>query len=179
MFSLLVGFLTSGLPHVLDFFKQRQADSSELERMKVQAQIAKDQGELQERLAIAAAKAASDQADADAFRETQKGANTPLAPPPSTGIKWIDALDDLLTVLINAFNASVRPGLAYTVTLAFLSITACQVYAVWLKPEWSPMLAQTMALGTVAMLVESFGLVIGLYFGDRGFRYALGKMSAG
>lgn len=175
MISLLLGFLTSGIPHVLDFFKAKQEDKAEAERLKEQNRHDEALAANQERQAVISAQAAMQAAAATSFQIAQAQLS-PLPIPSQTGIKWIDALDDLITVLVNAVNQLVRPWLAIMVSLVFFGLTGAQVYGILAHPEWGPQLQQIMALATVTTLLDAFGAVIGLYFGDRGFRYALGKM---
>lgn len=175
MISLLLGFLTSGIPHVLDFFKSKQEDAAEAERQREQNRHDEAMAANKERQAVIDAQAAMQAAAATSFQIAQAQLN-PLPPPPQTGVKWIDALDDLVTVLVNAVNQLVRPWLAVTVSLVFFGFTGAQVYSILYHPEWAGQIEKIAALATVMTLLDAFGAVIGLYFGDRGFRYALGKM---
>lgn len=175
MISLLLGFLTSGIPHVLDFFKGQSENKAEAARIAEQNRHDEAMAANQERQAVINAQAAMQAAAAQSFQIAQQQLN-PLPPPPQTGVKWIDALDDLITVLVNAVNQLVRPGLAIGVSTVFFAVTAFQVYAIWAQPTWQPQITAMLGLATVSTLMDAFGAVIGLYFGDRGFRYALGKM---
>ena len=78
MISLLLGFLTSGIPHVLDFFKSKQEDAAEAERQREQNRHDEAMAANKERQAVIDAQAAM---QAAAGKPPAGGEGAPGAPP--------------------------------------------------------------------------------------------------
>lgn len=90
--SSIIGFLSAGLPHLMEFYTSRQSNTHELEMLRLHAELAKieQQGKLE---------AVGIQSDANMYHDQIQLALASLKP---TGINFIDGL-----------NASVRPVVAY------------------------------------------------------------------
>jgi hypothetical protein len=103
--SSIIGFLSSGLPHLLDYFKARQDNAHELEMLRVQSELAKieTQGKLN---------AVGLQTDAQMYHDQIQLAIEAIKP---TGIAFMDGL-----------NASVRPVLAYAFFALYAAVKLMQ-----------------------------------------------------
>lgn len=109
----ILGFLTAGVPHLLDFFKAKQDNAHELEMLRLQAELAKIEsaGKIQAatiEYETSLADAQAEMAIADIKRKT--------------GIQFIDGL-----------NGSVRPVIAYAyfILYAFVKYAMLKAGMTW------------------------------------------------
>lgn len=106
--SSIIGFLSAGLPHLLDYFKARQDNAHELDMLRLQTELSKL--ESQHKL-----EAVGLQSDAQMYHDQIQLALETLKP---TGIAFMDGL-----------NQSVRPVLAYAFFALYTSVKLMQFYA--------------------------------------------------
>jgi len=142
--SSLIGFLSAGLPHLLDYFKTRQDNAHELEMLRLKTEIAKveQQGKVE---------AVGLQSDAAMYHDQIQLALESMKP---TGIAFMDGL-----------NASVRPVLAYAFFLLYASVKWAQWYALGATAlPWA--IAELWNVEDQAI----FAGIVSFYFGQRAFR---------
>ena len=142
--SSIIGFLSAGLPHLLDYFKARQDNGHELEMLRLQAELAKieQQGKIE---------AVGLEADAAMYHDQIQLALEAMKP---TGIGFMDGL-----------NASVRPVLAYS----FFGLYAAVKLAQWSSFGDAPLPWLVQSLwGTEDQAI--FAGIVSFYFGQRAFR---------
>lgn len=143
LFSTLIGFLSSGVPHVLEFFRENKNKAHELEVMKLKLEAAKSNNAAALEIADKKAKSSVNVAEAKSIYKTYE-----------TGITWVDAL-----------NGLVRPAAAFTM-LAIYCVIECMIfYAALERPDTS------LAEITEMLWDEEdhifFGIIISYYFGSR------------
>jgi hypothetical protein len=153
--STLIGFLTSGIPHFLSFFQDRQDKKHELEmaRLQIEAQSK-----------VQTAKLAEIELKADIADSQAVGARVQQS---TVGVKWVDA-----------WNGTVRPFYAYAFFTLYAIVKVAQ-YQLLLTPSlpWQEPLTYSAAL--VAIWGEEdmalFASIVTFFFGNRTFHKMRGK----
>ena len=143
--SSILGFLSAGLPHLLEYFKSKQDNGHELEMLRLQAELAKIE-------TAGKVEAVGLQTDAEMYKDQVLLAMEAMKP---TGHGFIDAL-----------NASVRPVLAYAFFGLYAAVKAAQWYALG-DDEVLPW-----AIDKLWNVEDQaiFAGIISFYFGQRAFR---------
>lgn len=146
--SSILGFLSAGLPHLLDYFKAKQDNGHELEMLRLQSELAKIEtaGKLE---------AVAVESDAQMYHDQIQLAMEAMKP---TGIGFMDGL-----------NQSVRPVIAYSFFILYASIK----YIQWSMLGDIETIVQTPWLIDKLWNEEDqviFAGIISFYFGQRAFR---------
>lgn len=148
MWSILIGFLSSGLPHVFEYFKAKQDNAHELAMFQMQIEASKAEAQSKLEATMYESAASIEVAEQERF-STEK--------PVQSGIRWIDGL-----------NASVRPIVTYWI-LAIYTISKVWIFFPITLLPW-----QTSTLWLAAD-ADILGAVIAYHFGSRSFSKLRGK----
>ena len=145
LLAAVLSFLTSSLPHVLNYYKDKQDKSHELALMDRQILLQEKQSDNQ----LQEIQIQAQSAEMQSIHIADKPTGT-----------WVDALDK-----------SVRPVLAYLIVLQYI-LTKIYLYSqLLLENEDLNFLIETFHDNEDMALVSS---VIGLYFGNRYFKQKFG-----
>jgi hypothetical protein len=139
MIGLLIGFLSSALPHLFDFFKEKQDNEHELNMLDMQIKLAQANASIKMQEIAANA----DIAEITAIHQPQV----------VIGVKWIDGL-----------IGSVRPVVTY---LYFLLYGGLKIFSIYQNGVQG--LVDTPWLYWTEIDAETWSAIISFWFGSRAF----------
>lgn len=150
LLSTVVGFLSSGVPSLFEYFKDQRDKEHELKIMQLQMEMAEknlksnlDAIELQNQAVMTQAESAENIAEIQALYSTYK-----------TGIDWVDAI-----------NGMVRPFIAFALIGLYCVIEVMIFNILSSNKEILSISAIEMLWGEEDQIL--FGVVISYYFGSR------------
>lgn len=201
--GFLFGKLTAGLPFLLQYLSGKQKDNAEIERLRIQAELRKNEAvaeaeeykaqaavlretlesridlEVQKRLTLQA------QAEADHQKSIDEGENKildstdsinkplPFADPKGLWEKLIDAL----VVATNAVNAWMRPYSFAVVINLWAGLCIIEIWGALRHPEWLQSLNNptdgVLALGIFEVLTDLLVMMAGHLWDERSYRHRL------
>jgi len=149
LLSTLLGFLSSGIPHLLDYFKSRQDNAHELAMLQMQIEAAKIEAQGKIQVAEYQSAASIDVAEQQRF----------MAEAVSTGIHWVEAV-----------RATVRPVITYWIFGLYTMVKVWQ-YQMIAHPAL-PWQLQTLWTEDDAAILCA---VVAFHFGSRSFNKIRGQ----